>query len=125
MLRESILSLTFDIEMCTNFPCWTSVWDHCKGLIDDGTRRYINDILNIARKENVRFQFFLLGRSFKNYKNVNLFKNIIREGHSVGNHTYNHINIKAKKLSNYRHFILKIKNYLKVLKTFLKSFNMK
>jgi len=116
MLRESILSLTFDIEMCTNFPYWTSIWDHCKGLIDDETHRYINDILNIARKENVRFQFFLLGRSFKNYKNVNLFKNIIREGHSIGNHTYNHINIKAKRFKQLQTFYIKNQKLLKGFK---------
>jgi len=62
------------------------------------------------------FNFFLLGRSFKNYKNVNLFKNIIREGHSVGNHTYNHINIKAKKIKQLQTFYIKNQKLLKGFK---------
>ncbi|MEM2178733.1 MAG: polysaccharide deacetylase family protein [Candidatus Methanomethylicaceae archaeon] len=116
MFKKPILSLTFDIEMCTNFPYWTSIWDDRKGLIDDGTRQYINSILDIARKENVKFQFFLLGSSFRDHKNVSLFKNIVYRGHSIGNHTYNHINIKTKTFKQLQIFYVKKPNFLKNFK---------
>lgn len=117
MLREPILSLTFDVEMCTNFPYWNSTWDDRKGLIDDGTRQYINSILDIAKKENVKFQFFLLGSSFRNHENINLFKNIVCRGHSIGNHTYNHINIKARTFRQLQIFYVKNPNLLKSFKS--------
>lgn len=57
---------------------------------DDGPTPIVTDwTLDVLKQYNAKATFFCIG------KNVNahpfIFKRIIAEGHSVGNHTYNHI----------------------------------
>ena len=52
------LSLTFDVEMCTNFPYWTSQWNHRKGAIDEDSKLYMGKMLDVAEKYGVKLQFF-------------------------------------------------------------------
>jgi peptidoglycan/xylan/chitin deacetylase (PgdA/CDA1 family) len=40
--------------------------------------------------------FFALGQSFEQ-QNIDWLREVVREGHPVGNHTYDHINVKATK----------------------------
>ena len=89
------LSLTFDIEMCTNFPYWTSVWDHRKGAIDDDSKLYMGKMLDVADEFGVKFQFFLVGRALEDL-NIDYLKRMAAEGHAVDNHTYNHVSVKAQ-----------------------------
>ncbi len=89
------LSLTFDVEMCTNFPYWGSVWDHRKGAIDAETKRYVGKLAEIARETGVRFQWFVLGSSLED-PDVEYLKRLTADGHAVGSHTYHHVNVKAK-----------------------------
>jgi peptidoglycan-N-acetylglucosamine deacetylase len=46
--------------------------------------------LELLKKYNARATFFCIGKNVKRYPE--LFKRILQEGHSVGNHTYNHEN---------------------------------
>ena len=48
------LSLTFDVEMCTNFPYWTSQWNHRKGAIDEDSKLYMGKMLDVAEKYGVK-----------------------------------------------------------------------
>ena len=89
------LSLTFDIEMCTNFPYWTSVWDHRKGAIDEDSKLYMGKTLDVADSFGVKFQFFLVGRALED-PNIDYLKRMTAEGHAVDNHTYNHVSVKAQ-----------------------------
>ena len=89
------LSLTFDIEMCTNFPYWTSVWDHRKGAIDEDSKLYMGKMLDVADSFGVKFQFFLVGRALED-PDIDYLKRMTAEGHAVDNHTYNHVSVKAQ-----------------------------
>lgn len=57
---------------------------------DDGPDpRYTPQILDILKKYNVKATFFIVGSNGEKYPE--LISRIYREGHEIGNHTYNHI----------------------------------
>lgn len=56
---------------------------------DDGPTPEITDwVLNILQQYKAKATFFCIGRNIE--KNPTIFNRIIQEGHSIGNHTYNH-----------------------------------
>lgn len=58
---------------------------------DDGPTPEVTDwVLELLKKEGIKATFFCIGKNIE--QNQALFKNIIREGHAVGNHTFNHVN---------------------------------
>ena len=58
---------------------------------DDGPIPEItNWVLNELKKYNVKATFFCIGNNID--QNPDLFKTVIKEGHSIGNHTFNHLN---------------------------------
>ncbi|MCG1034843.1 polysaccharide deacetylase family protein [Polaribacter sargassicola] len=57
---------------------------------DDGPTTDITQfILKELKKYNAKATFFCIGKNIKNHPE--LFKEIISEGHSIGNHTHNHL----------------------------------
>lgn len=59
---------------------------------DDGPDwRYTDRILDILKREKVRATFFLVGRMAK--QRPDLVLRMVREGHVVANHTWNHPNL--------------------------------
>lgn len=58
---------------------------------DDGTFIYTKELLKGLKKENVKATFFVIGRIAKR-DDVNFegLKQAIKDGHEIGNHTYNH-----------------------------------
>ena len=58
---------------------------------DDGPHPvYTNFVLDELKKFNATATFFCIGNNVEKYPDV--YRRIINEGHSVGNHTYNHLN---------------------------------
>ncbi|TMO64181.1 polysaccharide deacetylase [Pseudoalteromonas aurantia] len=55
---------------------------------DDGPSKYTNDILSVLRKHNVKASFFMTGKSL--YRDQVIAKNVYRQGHLIGNHTFSH-----------------------------------
>lgn len=55
---------------------------------DDGPSMHTKDVLDILNKAEVKGTFFVLGEQV--VKHPEITKRIIKEGHSIGNHTYNH-----------------------------------
>ena len=45
-------------------------------------------VLDLLRRENVKATFFCVGQNIEN--NPSLFKDIVNNGHAIGNHTYKH-----------------------------------
>ncbi len=45
-------------------------------------------VLDLLRKENIKATFFCVGENVQKYADV--YQKILNEGHSVGNHTFNH-----------------------------------
>ncbi|WP_372937918.1 polysaccharide deacetylase family protein [Seonamhaeicola sp.] len=57
---------------------------------DDGpTPEITNWVLKTLNEYNAKATFFCIGKNIENHPSI--FKNIINQGHSVGNHTQNHI----------------------------------
>lgn len=56
---------------------------------DDGPHpQYTEKILNVLKKHNLKASFFCVGKHIEG--NEGLFKRIVGEGHSVGNHSFSH-----------------------------------
>ncbi|WP_434306264.1 polysaccharide deacetylase family protein [Clostridium botulinum] len=55
---------------------------------DDGPSHLTNDILDILKKYRIKATFFVVGNLAK--ENKNIIERQVREGHSIGNHTYTH-----------------------------------
>lgn len=47
-------------------------------------------VLDVLAEFNSKATFFCVGENVK--KNTSIFDRILREGHTIGNHTYNHLN---------------------------------
>lgn len=57
---------------------------------DDGPTPEITEwVLEELKKHQVKATFFCIGKNINNHKAI--FLKIINEGHSIGNHTYNHL----------------------------------
>ncbi len=79
---------------------------------DDGPTPEITEwTLNILKKYNAKATFFCIGKNVENHPAI--FQKIIESGHSIGNHTHNHLN--GWKVDNTRY----IDNVLKVDEVFL------
>lgn len=58
---------------------------------DDGPTPEITEwTLQQLKKHNAKATFFCIGDNIKKYPEI--FKKVIEEGHSIGNHTFNHLN---------------------------------
>jgi len=58
---------------------------------DDGPHPEVTPwVLDTLRKYNAKATFFCVGSNAKKYPDI--FQQIISEGHSTGNHTFNHLN---------------------------------
>ncbi len=71
------------------------IWEMPKGekriylTFDDGPHPFITPkVLEILKEFDAKATFFCIGNNVDKYKDT--FDLIIKEGHSVGNHTYNH-----------------------------------
>lgn len=59
---------------------------------DDGPdHRYTPEILEVLKASDVHATFFMVGMQLKKYPDT--VKQIVAEGHGVGNHTYHHANL--------------------------------
>ena len=70
---------------------WKEEGDAVYLTFDDGPHPQITPwVLDLLNEFNVKATFFCIGRNVMLYPEV--YQRIINEGHSVGNHTYNHVN---------------------------------
>ncbi len=67
-------------------------------------------VLDLLRKENIRATFFCVGENVKRYPEV--YRQILDDGHSVGNHTYNHWQGLKKSDRDYFRNIEKAREYI-------------
>ena len=72
-------ALDYDLEVALTF--------------DDGPdAKYTEQILDILKTYNIKATFFLLGKNMQEYPDV--AKRIMKEGHSIGNHSYDHVDMR-------------------------------
>jgi peptidoglycan/xylan/chitin deacetylase (PgdA/CDA1 family) len=93
--RKALVAVTFDLEMSRNFPTWeTTYWDYEKGNLNDQTKKYAVEAARRVKAHGGRLHCFVVGQVFEQ-ANVDWLKEIVQAGHPVGNHTYDHVNVRA------------------------------
>ncbi len=79
---------------------------------DDGPHpEYTPEILDILKEKEVEASFFLVGKNAEKYPGIT--KRILREGHSIGNHTYSHRSLIPLSQSNTDYEIFEAEKVLK------------
>jgi len=95
--RKARVAITLDLEMSRNFPTWEQThWDFEKGNLDEATRRYAVEAARRVQARGGVVHFFLVGRALEQ-ENVDWLKQLVADGHRIGNHTYDHVNVQAAK----------------------------
>jgi peptidoglycan/xylan/chitin deacetylase (PgdA/CDA1 family) len=91
------VAITLDLEMSRNFPAWEDThWDYEKGNLNAETKRYAVEAARRVRAHGGVVHFFAVGRVFEQ-ESVAWLKDLVLAGHPVGNHTYDHVNVKARR----------------------------
>jgi len=81
---------------------------------DDGPTPIITQwVLKQLKNYQAKATFFCLGKNVEN--NINIFNDILKKGHTIGNHTYNHLNGLNTNTKDY------INNIAKAQQEFLKT----
>lgn len=94
---KALIAITLDLEMSRNFPTWeTTHWDYEKGVLNEETKRYSVEAARRVKARGGMIHFFCVGRVLEQ-ENVDWLKELVQTGHPVGNHTYDHVNVLAKK----------------------------
>lgn len=97
-LDKAQIAITIDLEMARHYPTWQDThWDYEKGNLDEDTKRYAVEAAQRVRQKGGKIHFFAVGRVFEQ-ENVEWLKQIVEMGHPIGNHTYDHVNIRASRL---------------------------
>ena len=82
---------------------------------DDGPTPEITDwVLNMLEQFDAKATFFCIGNNIE--KNPTIYENIIKAGHSVGNHTYSHEKGWKTKNEDYLNSVLKTDGIMEELK---------
>ncbi len=86
----------FDIGSQFFMPTfWRGKQGEVSFTFDDGPHPDVTPkVLDVLREANVKAAFFVIGRNAE--KHPELVKKIVDEGHTVGNHTYNHAYVFSK-----------------------------
>ena len=89
------IAITLDLEMSRNFPAWDQThWDYEKGNLDTATKRYAVEAARRVKARGGVIHFFAVGQTLEQ-EDVGWLSEIVAQGHPVGNHTYDHVNVKA------------------------------
>jgi hypothetical protein len=93
--RKALVAITLDLEMSRNFPRWEDThWDYEKGNLNAATKKYAAEAARRVKASGGRLHCFAVGQVFEQ-ADVGWLKEIVRAGHPVGNHTYDHVNVLA------------------------------
>ena len=98
-LKEKTIYLTFDDGPIPEITPW---------------------VLSRLKEYNAKATFFCIGKNIS--KNISIFNQILNDGHSVGNHTYNHLNGWKTPSDDYIKNVLQAEKVIKpLLSTAIKS----
>jgi peptidoglycan/xylan/chitin deacetylase (PgdA/CDA1 family) len=97
---KATIAVTLDLEMSRNFPTWDQThWDYEKGNLDTATKTYALEAAQRVKAHGGVIHFFALGQTMEQ-ADVGWLRAIAAQGHPIGNHTYDHINVTAKRLED-------------------------
>lgn len=92
---KALIAISLDLEMARNFPNWEDThWDYEKGNFNDEMKKYAVEASRRVKGHGGIIHFFLVARALEQ-ENVDWLKEIIQMGHFIGNHTYDHVFVKA------------------------------
>ncbi len=95
--NRALIAITLDLEMSRNFPAWEQTeWDFEKGNLNEPTKRYTVEACRRVRGHGGVIHCFVVGRVFEQ-PSVDWLQGIVKAGHPVGNHTYDHVYVKANR----------------------------
>lgn len=90
------IAITLDLEMSRNFPRREDThWDYEKGNLNEAAKSYSVEAARRVKKRGGVIHFFCVGRVLEQ-PDVSWLMELAREGHPIGNHTYDHVNVLAK-----------------------------
>lgn len=93
--RKAQIAITLDLEMSRNFPAWdVTHWDYEKGNLNAETKKYSVEAARRVKAQSGVIHFFAVGRVLEQ-ESVAWLEELVVAGHPVGNHTYDHVNVKA------------------------------
>ena len=95
--RKARIAITLDLEMSAQYPQRDQLeWNYEKGNLDEATKRYAVEAAKIVNDFGGVIHFFCVGRVLEQ-PNVDWLKQLAADGHPIGNHTYDHVFVKATK----------------------------
>jgi hypothetical protein len=93
--NKALIAITYDLEMSGHYPTWDQLeWNFEKGLLDDATKEYTVKAARRVKAAGGVMHDFVVGRVLEE-ENIDFLKDLLREGHQLGNHTYDHVYILA------------------------------
>lgn len=96
--RPALISITFDCEMSVHYPArGQTEWNYKKGDLDDAAKDYALGTARRVAAAGGKMHFFVVGRVFEQ-PSVTWLQEIMKLGHPVGNHTYDHVNVTATQI---------------------------
>lgn len=95
--KQAQIAITLDLEMSRHYPRrGMTEWDYEKGNLDAATKQYATEAARIVKDRGGVLHFFCVGRVLEQ-ANVGWLKDLAAAGHPIGNHTYDHVNVLARK----------------------------
>jgi hypothetical protein len=96
--KQALISISLDLEMARNFPNWTDThWDYEKGNLNDEAKRYAVEAARRVKAHGGVIHYFLVA-SVLEQENIDWLKQIRDMGHFIGNHSYDHVYVRAETL---------------------------
>lgn len=94
--QQALVGVTLDLEMSRNFPEWEALhWDYEKGNLNQQTKDYTEEAARRLKAAGGVLHGFVVGQVFEQ-ENIDWLHRLNDEGHALGNHTYDHVNVRAK-----------------------------
>jgi peptidoglycan/xylan/chitin deacetylase (PgdA/CDA1 family) len=94
--RKAKIAITLDLEMSRHYPKRGMMeWDYEKGNLDADTKRYAVEAGKVVRDRGGIIHYFCVGRALEQ-PDVRWLTGLAAAGHPIGNHTYDHVNLRAK-----------------------------
>ena len=91
------IAVTLDLEMSAEYPKrGMTEWNYRKGDLDDATKKYSLRAGELVKKYGGVLHYFCVGQVLE-HPSVEWLKELAAAGHPIGNHTYDHVYVKATK----------------------------
>ena len=91
----ALIGVTLDLEMSRHYPKRGMLeWDYQKGNLDQPTKDYTVEFARVLKQNGGLLHAFLVGRVLEQ-ADVSWVQQLAEDGHAIGNHTYDHVNVLA------------------------------